>query len=61
VGLDLLEQLALGGDDLLEGGLEVGLGRGVGAAAGAGQLDRGGGREGLRRGQYALLVYVPTW
>lgn len=34
VGLDLLEKLALGGNDLFEGGLEIGFGGGVGAGAG---------------------------
>jgi len=33
VGLDLLEELALLGDDLLERGLEIGLSGGVGPAA----------------------------
>lgn len=44
VGLDLLEELALGGDDLLEGGLEIGFGGGVGTDTGesgaGGLLDR---------------------
>lgn len=31
IGLDLLEELALGGNDLLQGGLQVRLGRGIGA------------------------------
>lgn len=33
MGLDLLEKLALGGDDLLEGGLEIGLSSGVGTSS----------------------------
>lgn len=42
MGLDLLQELSLGGDGLAESGLEVGLSRGIAAGA-----DKGGTGEGL--------------
>jgi hypothetical protein len=55
VGLDLLEELALLGDDLLERGLEVGLSGGVGPAA----SRTGASDDGLVAG-LALLAILRT-
>jgi hypothetical protein len=41
VSLDLLEELALLGNDLLEGGLQIGLGRGIAASAAEGSSGKG--------------------